>query len=130
MGLGAYMGDFAKGFADREDYWRDQKRKDQDDQRRDRASLATAATTLNNYIRQNPQATEADIEAFARNLHPSGAAGILGAGGLQRAHQANQQAIKQKEEDRAYTLRQREQTEKRKSLPQNRSNLSCPKKAR
>ena len=106
------MGDFAKGFADREDYWREQKRTDKDEQRRDQASLATAATTLNNYIRQNPQATEADIDAFARNLHPSGAAGILGAGGLQRAYQANQQAINRQEEDRAYTLQQREYTEK------------------
>lgn len=109
MGLGAYWGDFAKGFADREDYWRDQKRKDQ-------ASLATAATTLNNYIRQNPQATEADIEAFARNLHPSGASGILGAGGLQRAYQANQEVIKRQKEDRDWTRQQREQTEKNNHL--------------
>ena len=121
MGLGAYMGDFAKGFADREDYWREQRRKDQDEQRRDRASLATAATTLNNYIRQNPQATEADIEAFARNLHPSGATGILGAGGLQRAYQANQETLARQEEDRAHILRQREQTDKNNLLTFNKN---------
>jgi len=103
MGLGAYMGDFAKGFADREDYWRDQKRKDKDEQRRDRASLATAATTLNNYIRQNPQATEADIEAFSRTLHPGGSKAIFGSGWLERAaaHNAEILARKKRTEERA-----------------------------
>jgi len=116
MGLGAYMGDFAKGFADRGDYWREEDKKNQ-------SALASAATTLNNYIRQNPQATPADIDAFARNLHPSGADGILGAGGVQRAYQYNQQQAQQKKEDRAWTLKQRENTEKTNLITLNKNKM-------
>ena len=77
------MGDFAKGFGDREDYWREQKRKDQ-------SSLASAATTLNNYIRQNPQATEADIAAFGKKIYPNGGSeALLGTGGTARAAALN-----------------------------------------
>jgi hypothetical protein len=83
MGLGAYMGDFAKGFADRGDYWREEEKKNQ-------SALASAATTLNNYIRQNPQATEADIKAFGKKIYPNGGAeAILGKGGTARAAALN-----------------------------------------
>jgi len=98
------MGSFAEGMAERGDYWRAEDKKDQ-------AALAAAATTLNNFIRQNPQATKADIDAFAKKLNPGGADAILGKGGLDRADQNNQDILNQKEEDRAYTLRQRGNTQ-------------------
>jgi len=79
MGLGAYWGDFAKGFADRGDYWRGVESK--------------AATKLQQYIKSNPHATQADIIQHAKSLGVSDWRSIITEDGIQRALQVNADAL-------------------------------------
>jgi hypothetical protein len=102
-GLGQYAGSFAAGFGQRMDYWREEDKK-LSKQHKD------AVDAIYQFARNNPQATQKDLENYALQSGVPDSDNILGEGGLERlaAELRRKRGIEQDKLDRERVIEGRQ----------------------